>query len=95
MTAVSTCITHELSQLSPRNGEIVCHCLRVSRTEINEAIDAGEVQTVKCVMRKTRAGSGCMACHCTIRRMLADAQSAKSAGMPVTGPMLCAATVAK
>ncbi len=93
MTAVSSCITHELSQLSPRNGEIVCHCLRVSRTEINEAIDSGEVRTVRCVMRKTRAGSGCMACHCTIRRMLAEAQSANSADAPVSGPVLCTATV--
>lgn len=95
MAAVSSHISQELPQFSRRNGEIVCHCLRVSRTEINEAIESGEVQTVRCVMRKTSAGSGCTACHCTIRRMLAEAQTAGNGEIPVNGPVLCATTVAK
>ncbi len=33
-------------------------------------IECGAAQTVKCVMRETGAGSGCSACHCTIRNML-------------------------
>lgn len=79
MSAVSSSIPHEFPQVSPRNGEIVCHCLRISRDEINSAIDAGEVQSVKCVIRETSAGSGCTACHCTIRRMIAEARSSNDA----------------
>ena len=71
MSAVSSSISHELPQITPRAGQIVCHCLRINRGEINAAIDAGEVQSVKCVIRETSAGSGCTACHCTIRRMIA------------------------
>lgn len=49
---------------------VVCHCLRVSAGQIAAEIDAGTVETVRCVMKKTGAGRGCMACHCTIRQML-------------------------
>ena len=50
--------------------EIVCHCLRISRDEIEVVIETGAAETVKCVIRETGAGGGCTACHCTIRNML-------------------------
>lgn len=50
---------------------VVCHCLRVTAGQIAAEVDAGSVETVRCVMKKTGAGRGCMACHCTIRQILA------------------------
>jgi bacterioferritin-associated ferredoxin len=54
--------------------KIVCHCLRVRESQIAEAISNGSesVNGVKDVIDQTGAGGGCTACHCTIRRLLAE-----------------------
>lgn len=49
--------------------EVVCHCVQVTRDEVEAVIEAG-AETVKCVVRETGAGGGCTACHCTIRNLL-------------------------
>jgi bacterioferritin-associated ferredoxin len=49
---------------------VVCHCLNVSADEIHTAVHQSAAQSVKDVIRQTGAGSGCTACHCTIRSLL-------------------------
>lgn len=71
MTAA--CITFprmapETMASSPR--KVACHCLNVSTDEIHSAVVITAAQTVKDVIRETGAGSGCTACHCTIRSLL-------------------------
>lgn len=50
---------------------IICHCLRVTECEIRSSIAVGDLDSVKKVMDFTGAGSGCTACHCAIKRLLA------------------------
>ncbi|MCA9114878.1 MAG: (2Fe-2S)-binding protein [Planctomycetaceae bacterium] len=50
----------------------VCHCIRVTEAEIENAITDGMAQSVRCVMNQTGAGTGCTACHPAIRRYLAN-----------------------
>jgi bacterioferritin-associated ferredoxin len=50
---------------------IVCICRRVSDRTIRSSIDAG-ASSVEEVGRSCRAGTGCGACHETIREMLAE-----------------------
>jgi bacterioferritin-associated ferredoxin len=54
----------------PASHRAGCHCLNISSAEIESAIDTAELRTVKEVIRETGAGSGCTACHCTIRALL-------------------------
>lgn len=51
----------------------VCHCLRVEEDEIRDAIDDGELHTVRQVTASCGAGGGCTACHRHIKRFLAEA----------------------
>lgn len=60
----------EIAASSARSPEVICHCLGIPRETVAETIERGAAQTVKCVIRETGAGSGCTACHCTIRNML-------------------------
>lgn len=49
---------------------IVCRCLQVSESTIQDAIAIGGLTSVKQVCRETGAGGGCTACHARIREML-------------------------
>lgn len=51
----------------PKKDRVVCHCLRVTQSQIQTAIDVDHCSTLKEVMDCTRAGGGCTACH---RRIL-------------------------
>lgn len=71
MTAVSTNFRSLAGDMPlPVPREVVCHCLQVTRDEIEATIEMGAARSVKCVIRETGAGGGCTACHCTIRNML-------------------------
>ena len=48
----------------------ICRCLRVTESDIREAISEHEPQTVQGVSKICGAGLGCMSCHRHIRRML-------------------------
>ena len=50
---------------------IVCHCFEVTEEQIRLLVDTVELQTFEEVSLHTGAGSGCTACRCRIRRMLA------------------------
>ena len=51
---------------------IVCRCLKVTAGEVQAAIEQVEAPTVRDVARSTGAGSGCMACHCTLKKLIAQ-----------------------
>ena len=53
------------------DGNTLCHCLRISRSQVTDCIAVTGAETVSEVADQTGAGSGCMACHCLIRELLA------------------------
>lgn len=55
---------------------LVCSCYDVTEGQIRRFIETFDTQTVEEVALHTGAGTGCTACHCRIRRMLA--------GLPAT-----------
>jgi NAD(P)H-nitrite reductase large subunit len=52
--------------------KILCHCLRVTESQIHEAVVIAGCRDVKDVMDCTEAGSGCTACHRRILAFLAE-----------------------
>lgn len=50
---------------------VVCHCYAVTEQQIRLLMDAQALQTVEEVSLHTGAGTGCTACQCRIRRILA------------------------
>lgn len=70
------------SVIQSPSDRIICHCLRVTESEIRSAVEVGDASSVKRVMDCTQAGSGCTACHLAIRRILAD-QCPPSASSPI------------
>ena len=60
----------------------LCHCLRISQAEVTDCIAVTGAETVRDVAEQTGAGSGCMACHCRIRDLLAT-RTAADASMAV------------
>jgi bacterioferritin-associated ferredoxin len=54
--------------------EVVCRCLQVSQSELLDACGRCPIRSLQDVARETGAGSGCMACHRQIRRLLAERQ---------------------
>ena len=51
--------------------EIVCHCLRVTGSQIKDRIAVGDCDRLQDVMKMTDAGTGCTACHARIRALIA------------------------
>jgi NAD(P)H-nitrite reductase large subunit len=49
---------------------VLCHCLRVTEQQVNEAIECQSLCTLREVMRATGAGRGCMSCHSRIKALL-------------------------
>lgn len=54
-----------------QSTQIVCHCLGIDRDSVEDAVDTIGCTSLKEVIRQTGAGSGCTACHCAIRDILA------------------------
>ena len=51
-------------------SEIICHCLEVSREEIENAIREKGLKTVEEVGEATNAGTGCGGCQEQIQEIL-------------------------
>ena len=62
---------------------IVCHCLRVTESQVQDAIAVGSCSNVKDVMKMTDAGGGCTACHRQILDMLAKSNRQPSEDSPI------------
>ena len=69
-----------MATVSTQSDEkILCHCLRITASQIEAAVCVGGSRTVRDVMDPTGAGRGCLACHYRIKTVLnaacADAAS--------------------
>lgn len=49
---------------------LVCHCYGVSESQMHEAIEQLDAQTVEQVTSQHCAGNGCTACHFRIQRII-------------------------
>lgn len=61
-----------MQTLPPISDTVVCHCLNVTKSEIESAIVTSDEPSLRAVMNLTCAGTGCTACHRAIRRLMAD-----------------------
>jgi NAD(P)H-nitrite reductase large subunit len=61
---------------SSSRDHMVCHCLRVSASQIQAAIEGEALGSVPEVCRATGAGTGCMSCRVRIARFLQASSSA-------------------
>ena len=65
------------SEWKPRNGQIICHCEKVTQSEIHDALNSEiPAKDLKGLGRRTRAGLGrCQGfyCHAALRRLIASA----------------------
>ena len=62
-----------MSTATVTDNRVVCHCLGVTESQVQDALDFGGSQNLKDVRDCTGAGSGCTACHRRIIGMLSDA----------------------
>ena len=65
--------THQCNTTADESigGElIVCRCLNVTESEIQTAISAFNVQTLRDLGQCTGAGKGCMACHGRLKALV-------------------------
>lgn len=66
-TSTDCCsIQHENRTADP----VVCRCLNVTQSEVQTAISAFNLETVRDLGRCTGAGKGCMACHGRLRALV-------------------------
>lgn len=72
-TAESTGICSS-SSCDVQGGSVVCRCLNVTESEIQTAISAFNVQTLRELGRCTGAGKGCMSCHGRLKALIINQQ---------------------
>lgn len=58
------------SDCSTCSGRFVCRCLQVTETMLLEAIELGDLRTLKEIRAHTGAGDGCTACHRRLHQFL-------------------------
>ncbi len=51
---------------------IVCRCFQVTKQTVYDAVASGNARTISQLRCETGAGSGCMACLCKIKQLLAE-----------------------
>lgn len=51
--------------------QVICRCLQVTESQVVDCIAVSGAETVREVAGMTGAGSGCLACHCQIKELLA------------------------
>jgi len=57
----------------PVTDDMVCHCLRVTKTEIVQCVHDG-LDTLEAIQAKTKAGSGCGGCLANIESIIQEAK---------------------
>jgi bacterioferritin-associated ferredoxin len=68
---------------------ILCHCLGVTETDVRIAISSGSVQSLKCLMNGTGAGTGCTACIRRLSALISEEGCPQSS--PSVEPAACVA----
>ena len=61
---------------------VLCRCLQVSRSQVVDCIAVSGAETVRQVAVMTGAGSGCLACHCRIKELLAARTRSTAVAVP-------------
>ena len=61
----------EVIRSHPKNREIICYCMEVTRDEMLDAIRQGATEVTD-IMQKTHAGTGCGRCRIQLRKILAE-----------------------
>jgi len=69
--ATKTARTPERRAAGGCPSEVVCRCLGVTSTELNQALDVFNAQSVEDLREQTGAGGGCTACHRVLRQVIA------------------------
>ena len=60
------------SAVAVSDDRVICRCLNVTESEVQTAISAFNVETVRELGRCTGAGKGCMACHGRLRSLIRE-----------------------
>ncbi len=60
------------SDAAVSEDRVICRCLNVTESEVQTAISAFNVETVRELGRCTGAGKGCMACHGRLRSLIRE-----------------------
>jgi bacterioferritin-associated ferredoxin len=60
-----------VSPLPVDSDRIVCHCLQVRESQMQECVAALGLETVSQIKAHCGAGGGCTACHRRIREIIA------------------------
>lgn len=55
---------------------IICRCFQVTKQEVHEAVASGNARTISQLRCHTGAATGCMACLCKIKQLLAERAAA-------------------
>ncbi len=61
-----------MATVCTKTDEVVCHCLRVTASQIQDRLAITECDRLQDVMKMTDAGTGCTACHARIRELIAS-----------------------
>lgn len=61
------------------DDSIVCRCFQVTKQEVYDAVASGNALTISQLRCHTDAGTGCMACVCKIKQLLAERAAALAA----------------
>lgn len=66
-----------------RTSAVVCYCLQVTEAQVQRVIRRRGLRSLEAVIRQTRAGEGCTACHPLLRRCLEKAGYLAAASSPI------------
>jgi bacterioferritin-associated ferredoxin len=58
--------------------QMVCHCLQVTESSLQEAMQRCPLESLRDIANETGAGTGCTACHRRLRRFLSGDHSSNS-----------------
>ena len=61
-----------MRMLSHKDSAMVCHCLKVTETELRRAIQEKNLQSLVELIRCTGAGQGCTACHSQLKEYVKE-----------------------
>ena len=77
-TVVSTTATAACTTCCDGDS-IICRCFKVTKQEVHDAVASGNARTISQLRCETGAASGCMACLCKIKQLLAERAAAIAA----------------
>lgn len=58
---------------------IICRCFKVTKQEVHDAVASGNARTISQLRCETGAATGCMACLCKVKQLLAERAAAIAA----------------